>query len=230
MKKLTTRVLCPIISRRFLSMAQPLQLVIAEVFMRLFLALDTADISLDLKKLRVNLNKGKNFEHKWIPENQRHIPICPLGEMGQSKLMVIDEVIKSAIISHRPFALKLQGVWAYPRQDEARVLWVGVQNSKELRELQTHLIRDLGAHYAEVPDERPFRPHLPVVRLRNFRNVSDIISPYKNTDFGKVLVDQLVLYEMTAGGAFPTYRKVKSYALNYSATFTGPHVSELPFS
>lgn len=198
--------------------------------MRLFLALDTADISLDMTKLRVNLNKGKNFEHRWIPGKHRHIPICPLGEVDQSKLKLVDEVIKSVTISHRPFFLKLQGVWAYPRQEEARVLWVGVQNSIELRELQTHLIRDLGAHYAEVPDEKPFRPHLPVVRLRNHKNVSDIISPYKNTDFGKVLIDQLVLYEMTVGGAFPAYTKVQSYALNDTPASTVSNISELPFA
>lgn len=198
--------------------------------MRLFLALDTADISLDLNKLRVNLNKGKNYEHRWIPAKHRHIPICPLGDVDQSKMMIVDEVIKSVIISHPPFDLKLQGVWAYPRQEEARVLWIGVQNSIELRELQTHLIRDLGAHYAEVPDEKPFRPHLPVVRLRNHKNVSDVISPYKNSDFGKVLIDKLVLYEMTVGGAFPAYSKVHSYALNDTLKFTGSNVSELPFS
>ena len=63
--------------------------------MRLFIALHSADISIDLKKLRVNLNKRKNFERKWIPEHQWHIPICALGRMSQSKLMIIDEVLKS---------------------------------------------------------------------------------------------------------------------------------------
>ena len=179
--------------------------------MRLFLALDTHELNLDLKKLKVNLNKGKNFEHKWFPENQWHVPVFPLKDMGQERMNHIDQQISTVIQQVEPFSLKLEGVWAYPNQDHGRLLWIGVQNSKELRGLVQKLSEVLGPE--DDDEEKPFKPHLPIVRLRNHRAVSDVISPYKNSEFGKVLISNVILYEMTSGGAFPTYRKVRDYPL-----------------
>lgn len=36
--------------------------------MKLFLSLDVSELKLDLKKLKVNLSKGKNFDFQWLPE------------------------------------------------------------------------------------------------------------------------------------------------------------------
>ncbi len=181
--------------------------------MRVYLALDAQDLELDLRKLKTNLNKAKNLEHRWVPSGQWHIPLCPIGEMGQSKLQQIDQVISSVLSNHECFELRLEGVWAYPTQDHARLIWVGVQNARELRFMQSVINQELGAHFADGLEEKPFRPHLPIVRLRNHRNLTDIISPFKNTDFGKIKIQSVVMYEMTSGGAFPTYRKLRSYPL-----------------
>lgn len=181
--------------------------------MRLFLALDTPDLEYDLKKLKTNLHKAKNMEHRWVPEALWHIPLFPLGDMGQESLKLLDEKITAVVNRHAILDLRLEGVWAYPTQEHGRLLWIGVQNSRELRELQQDLINELGAHYTESADEKPFRPHLPIVRLRNHREVSDLISPFKNTSFGKLSVQNVGLFEMTSGGAFPTYRKLKIYHL-----------------
>lgn len=184
--------------------------------MRLFLALDAHELDADLKKLKMNLNKAKNMEHRWVPADQWHIPIFPLGDIGHEKFKLMDDLISTSLSGQAPFELKMEGVWAYPSQDHGRLLWIGVQNSKELRHLQTQLVKVFGPHYSESADEKPFRPHLPVVRLKNFREVSDLISPYKNSDFGKVLISRAFIYEMTSGGAFPTYKKIKGYELKSS--------------
>lgn len=179
--------------------------------MRLFLALDTHDLDLDLKKLKVNLSKGKNLEHKWVPESQWHIPIFSPKDMGQARVNHLDHPIAEVIRQHPPFDLKLEGVWAYPNQDHGRLLWIGVQNAKELREIVSELSEALESEAEN--DEKPFKPHLPIVRLKNYKAVSDLISPFKNADFGKVRISNVILYEMTSGGAFPTFRKVRDYPL-----------------
>lgn len=176
--------------------------------MDLTLGLDVSLFRPDLKKLKVNLNKAKNMEHQWVPHDQLHIPLCSLGKLGQGTFSEMDRRIQLIKESHQVFQLKLEGVGAYPNQDQGRLLWVGVQNSKELRELQSHLIQDL-----EIIEEQPFKPYLPLVRLRNFKEVSDILSPHKNADFGKFLINQMIVYDMIAGGAFPIYRRIKNYPL-----------------
>ena len=178
--------------------------------MRLLLTLDVHHLTVDLRKLKAGLGKGKNFDYRWVPQAQWHIPLCFLGELGRERIHDINFVIEEAIAKHASFNLKLEGVWAYPSQEHGRLLWIGVQNSKNLRALQSDLTTALGTSSGE---EGTYRPHLPIVRLKNFREVSDLISPYKNTDFGKVMINKVILYEMTSGGAFPTFRINNQYDL-----------------
>ncbi|WPU63539.1 2'-5' RNA ligase family protein [Peredibacter starrii] len=169
--------------------------------MKFFLGLDVSELKLDLKKLKVNLSKGKNFEFQWLPEDQRFVPLIGLEEMEDNLLRQIAE--ETSI-----FTLKFEGMSAYPEPKKARLLWVGVQNSKEVRALFDRIVETL-----KIQPESEFKPYLPVVRLRNHREVSDLLSPHKNTDFGKFTISRLVLYEMTSVGAFPTYAKRGEYPL-----------------
>lgn len=173
--------------------------------MKLFLAIPASDLNVDLKKLKVGLDKGKNFQHKWIPQEHWHIPLCALNEINE-------EALRSLLKNQRPFVLKLEGINAYPEVAHARLLWIGVQSSVELRELQKNLLLEFAAS-PENEEETFFRPNLPIVRLKNHRQVSDVISPYKKTHFGKFEVKEVAVYEMNSGGAFPTYKKQTSFSL-----------------
>ncbi|MBC7538526.1 MAG: RNA 2',3'-cyclic phosphodiesterase [Bacteriovorax sp.] len=183
--------------------------------MKLSLAINAAQINLDsekLKKIKINLNNSKTI-HRWVPSDLLHITLLSLGETENEKIKELDIKIKSIIHSHGTFELKLNGVSAYPNLMDGRLLWIGVQNSIPLRELQNELARSLISENV-FNEDKIFQPILPIVRLKNFKNVSDMVSPYKNTDFGKLKVEQLVLYDMIVGGAFPIYKLIKAYPIN----------------
>lgn len=168
--------------------------------MRLSLALDARDFDLTLlKKLKVGLNQS-NIDFKWVKPESLHIDVLPLGDLGREALNTKLELMKTVISKHQPFDVKLEGVWAYPEQKEARILWVGVQNTRELKTLRSELAQTL-----EIEEEET-KPILPVVRFRNHRNVTDLISPFKNAEFPMITVTKILLVEMLSGGAYPTYK------------------------
>lgn len=179
--------------------------------MKMFLAIDAQALNLtqdQLKKLRIGL-KNKDIEHRFISDDQLHIPLVNLEDMELEAYEEREAYIHNVIQGHENFDLKLSGMWAYPNQHEGRLLWIGVQNSKELRSMQEDLsMQILGA------EEFDFNPYLPVVRLRNHHNVSDLISPYKSADFGKLRVESVVLYARMTGGAFPVLKLLKRYYLS----------------
>jgi len=193
--------------------------------LKIFLVLDASNLKLDLKKLKVNLEKAKNIEHKWVPLQQWHIPLCPLGEVEAKSLDEIEVKLNRILTHHSSFVLKLDGVWAYPRQDHGRLLWVGVQNVKELRSLQEEVFEELKEFIPEETSEKNFKPYLPIVRFRNFKEVSDLLSPHKNAHFGKVRINKLIIYEMTSPGSFPTYRKIKEFVMNDEKLINESHIS-----
>ena len=177
---------------------------------KLQLAINAVKIHLkeeDLTKLKVGLN-NKTMEHKFILLDQLHIPLLMLGEKSEEQVNDISRLVETTIQMHHNFDLKLSGIWALPNQHEARLLYVGVQNAKELRSLQSDLSKAFFNH-----SETEYYPNLPVVRLKNYRSVVDVISPYKNRDFGKLKVDTLALYQIVSGGAYMTYKLLKTYRL-----------------
>lgn len=182
--------------------------------MKLILALDVHEVDLDLRKLKIGLNKSKNLDHKWIPEEQRHIPLLTLNDITEEAVLSLTQTLVFFFKQESSFDVKLEGMGGYPSQDKARLLWVGVQNKKELRAIQEKL-RDLLKEYLPINiEEVSLRPYLPVVRLRNYRQVSDLISPYKNSHFGKIRIDNAHLLEMTSGGAYPTYQLKEAISFN----------------
>lgn len=183
--------------------------------MKISLAIKAGEIALDdqkLKKLKSNLNKSDSA-HRWVPSDLLHISLLSLGEVDTDKIQQIDVLINKILQRHAPFELKLQSIQAYPNQQEGRLLWIGVQNSVSLQALQSELTRELIPQNV-YREDKIFKPILPLVRFKNYRNVADMISPYKTTDFGKLKVEQLILIDMISGGAFPHFKVIKSYPLN----------------
>ena len=178
--------------------------------MKLILGINAQRASINserLKKLKVGLAK-KNLEHRFVEPSSYHISLINLGDIKEEEFQERDVYFKNIIQQTESFDLKLNGIWAYPNQTEARLLWVGVQNSRELNDLQFHLSM-------QIPSicELDYKPILPIVRMRSHHSVTDIISPYKGKDFGRLQVDNISLYEMTTSGAYPTYKIIKSYYL-----------------
>jgi RNA 2',3'-cyclic 3'-phosphodiesterase len=188
--------------------------------MKLSLVLNATNFDLNnekLKKLKSNLNKA-NIPHRWIPNDWLNISLLSLGEADEEKMLELNLKIGKIILNHGPFELNLRDVKAYPNLIQGRLIWIGVQNSIPLRSLQEELAENLIGENT-YQKEKPFRPVLPIVRLKNYHNLKDILSPCENADFGKIKIEQLLLFDMIMGGAFPAYKLIKSYLLKCVMAF-----------
>lgn len=154
----------------------------------------------------------KEIEHRWVPVENYHCTLNFIGETDSSKIPELVTLMQSVAERHAPFSLDIHGMDAFPEFRMGRVIYVGVQNSKELRALQEDCLETLREKFH--PEERDYIPHLTVARLRNPRNLSDILSPVKNHHFGNLDVPYLVLYESKSGGAYPVYVPLEKFSLS----------------
>jgi 2'-5' RNA ligase len=174
--------------------------------MRLFLTLEASglkDQSAVLKKLKISLDK-KNIDHQWIKPELWHIPLGSFGEMGRESWTEFSPRIK-VLADRSPFKVSVDGLKAFPEPSHARIIWMDVHFSKELRALHSEAQEFLTA------DEHEFRPTLPIVRLKNHKNVMDPLSPYKSTEFGEITLDTFHVYDMVAGGPYPVMKLVEEF-------------------
>lgn len=158
------------------------------------------------KKLRINADK-KEIVIKWVPADNYHITLIFLGNRPAEQLLDLEETLKEICANHSPFDLKIEDVGAFSSEHDARVLWLGVQNKKILNTLKNDLEERLIKKdlLNLQSDERDYVPHLTFARLKNPKSVKDMISPFKRKSFGKIHVDEVILYESKMQGHFPVY-------------------------
>lgn len=166
---------------------------------------------------------ARAFDHEWplpgrlSPPENWHITVRFLGSLDEvtlDRLMAgLDETAPSGSVDYHlrpgPFTLALAGMGAFPRPDNATVLWVGVE-SEALADLAA-AVEDLATAVGVNPEERPFRPHLTLSRIRPPLDVSDLT----DVDWGRLRfdVDHLTLFrsEHRSGGVH--YEPVERFSL-----------------
>lgn len=126
---------------------------------RLFVAIDLPD---EVKKEIAGIS-GNLPGARWVPGAQLHLTLRFIGEVDDSTF----QAVKTALVqvSCTPFSLRLRGVGHFPPGKQARVLWVGMEESRRLLELQERVEAALSAA-GIAPDERRFSPHITIARLR----------------------------------------------------------------
>ncbi|HEX2769799.1 MAG TPA: RNA 2',3'-cyclic phosphodiesterase [Geobacteraceae bacterium] len=98
-----------------------------------------------------------------VPREQIHLTLRFIGEVDEEMFLAIKRVLST--VSGAPFPLTLKGVGHFPPGRYPRVLWVGMEESGPLRELQKKVeLALIGAGVAA--EERGFSPHITIARLK----------------------------------------------------------------
>ncbi len=184
--------------------------------MRLFFALKIDGDALPLLKsafTKLKKNAGeKEWDLKFTPFNQMHITLQFLGNVEAAELDQLNAVALEVAARHKPFDLELSGVDAFADVHQARVIWAGVQNKKNLQALQEDLEKSLAR--AARTEAFAYTPHLTLARLRNPRSVKDFISPFVRKSFGTMACHQIGLYKSELRGHYPHYELVQAFELS----------------
>jgi len=126
---------------------------------RLFVALDLPD---DVKQSLEPLTRGLG-DVRWLAPEQQHLTLRFIGEPDNGRVGEIAEAL--ALVPGVPFELQLKGLGHFPPRGEPRVLWVGVERSKELERLKRRIDRAL-AQAGVPPEGRKFAPHVTLARIK----------------------------------------------------------------
>lgn len=155
-----------------------------------------------VKKLKKTADQ-KEIGLKWTPPENYHVTLFFLGETAEEEVPALAEKLEAAVAPFAGFELKLRGLGAFPSVENARVLYLDVQRSQNLLELQAAVAAALSGG---VRDGDDYLPHLTVSRLRNPKGVRDLLSPFRHVDLGRWAVKEVVLFESIQTGPFSVYK------------------------
>ena len=155
--------------------------------------------------------RGHSLPGKVAPPENWHLTLRFLGS--------IDEVTLQRFVSHLDtsdlgsrFRMSVGRLGAFPNPKRATVLWLGVSRGMdELSELS--LTCEEAAQAAGLsPEERPFRPHITLSRIRPQTDVSSLIEGVGDTGIGWRCAT-MVVYRSLLGPGGARYEPLEIFDL-----------------
>jgi 2'-5' RNA ligase len=148
---------------------------------------------------------------RWTPAHHIHVTLKFLGDVSESHLDFLKQMIAREADAHPKFEMQIGGLGAYPNTRKPRVLWVGLHAPATLTSLQKAV--EAGAlRLGYEREERDFSPHLTIGRARQSANLSDqskiraALDSIQLGNFEKARVEALHLFksELTPSGSIYT--------------------------
>ena len=132
--------------------------------MRLFLAINPPE---DVRRAIIDATsvlREAAPSLRWIDAARVHLTLKFLGEQPDAVVPGLAAALDDVARRHRPFAMTIGEVGAFPNFRRARVVWMGVQREPRL-ELLHHDVELAGERLGFALDGRAFRPHLTLARV-----------------------------------------------------------------
>lgn len=148
---------------------------------------------------------------KWVPADNLHLTLKFLGDVENTEVPQVCDVLHRIAAHFDPFDLVFAGTGGFPTIERPRVLWIGVQDQSGAL---CRLVGQLEAALADLgfkPEPRDYRPHLTLGRTRSSRRrASDLlveqIQEFENRDFGRMTVSEIRLMASFLDKRGPTYQ------------------------
>lgn len=165
--------------------------------LRTFIALDIGDdIRRGLADVQARL-KTIGARVSWVAPEKMHLTLVFLGDTLEERIPDLSTALDRVAGESPPFTIHVAGTGWFGSERSPRVLWAGIPDPPgPLMTVQKRIHEELSL--LEFPLEtRPFAPHLTLGRVRGRRNalaLTSALASYKNSAFGQVPIDRLILF------------------------------------
>jgi 2'-5' RNA ligase len=151
----------------------------------------------------------------WIPDSNFHITLKFLGDTEKELIPDIIRKIDTIVTNHRPVNLGLHGIGVFKNLHDPRVLWMGCNFERNLVILAKEMDEGMKA-FGYAPENRDFAPHLTLGRIKQIRQInqlSEIIAMYKETEFQRQKIEDIIFYESLLSSSGSTYIPIEKFRL-----------------
>lgn len=181
---------------------------------RIFFALNIPEKTKEeLIKFRNNVINDSN-KYKWESKDKLHLTLKFIGDVEDDLLNKIIE-IKNLFGNFNSLKCSINQFGFFYKNKEPRILWANIQ-AIQLNEIVKHLEDEL--FKLSIPKEnRPFVPHLTLLRIKNKIN-EDFIKAFENYKFKQIEFNasEISLIESKLFPYGSIYDEIKKYNLGES--------------
>jgi 2'-5' RNA ligase len=162
---------------------------------------------------------------RWIPTENIHLTLKFLGNVSTSNLEMLKEILSRVVSNHSECDISVGGLGAFPKPQNPRVIWVGMEVPQELVALQ-HTIEIETARLGYSREHRPFSPHLTFGRVsrnattEDVHTISEVLEGFKVGFLGAVRIKNVHLFRSDLKPTGAEYTSLYSFPLASSKSET----------
>ena len=168
--------------------------------MRMMRAFIAVNIPMEVKgNLQEEISRLRTLIHggpvRWVRPEGIHLTLKFLGEISNSSLVEIGQVLEREVKRHPFFTLRVRGFGCFPNRRRPRVLWIGItEENGTLAQVQT-VIEEKLVPLGFGKEGRPFHPHLTLGRVKRNIPMSELTQLKKAVD--EFVVGQIGHFEVS---------------------------------
>ncbi len=170
--------------------------------MRTFVAVEinNDEVLESIKKIQSDLD----LRAKPVALENIHFTLLFLGEISEQISFKVQEALSS--IKFVEFDVEFQGIGAFPKVSQPRVIWVGTdeKGGEQLCNLASQVESALSP--LGFQRDKPFRSHVTIFRIKNkVRNISDKLTKFSSERFGIQQVSEIKFKQSVLTPEGPNY-------------------------
>lgn len=148
---------------------------------------------------------------RWAEVLPFHITLAFLGDVDNSDLHALCQAVSEVAARFPAFALKLEGLGAFPTPARARVIWAGVGGPglETLCPLQAAVADTVERLNYPAEKAKPYHPHVTLGRLKPgrgpVRDLTPILNHYRTWNVGPFPVAEIITYSSHMSRDNPVY-------------------------
>lgn len=141
----------------------------------------------------------------WSKPDNIHLTMKFFGNVDQAQVPAISAAASRVVKEFSPIQIEVGKTGVFPRPSRPQVLWIGIDDrSGALSKLQERL-EDEFALEGFAKEDRAFRPHLTIARIRRSQNANQLAEVHLGLEFSAVAVRlaELILFrsELSSKGS-----------------------------
>jgi 2'-5' RNA ligase len=118
----------------------------------------------------------------WVKRGNIHLTLKFLGDIAPNQISTIKNAIEQVVGTRSPFLMEIGSIGAFPNLTRPRIIWAGVKTgADEVTAIAKEI--DIGvSRHGYARDEKLFRPHLTLARLKSRINLKPLVSVFQLYD------------------------------------------------
>jgi RNA 2',3'-cyclic 3'-phosphodiesterase len=155
---------------------------------------------------------------KWTSVENIHITLAFLGDTDENTIDSLISMLKKKCVSVNRFVLAIRGIGVFRNMSDPRIIWTGIEQSANLIMLNNLILEGLRDLNIRIED-RPFRPHLTLGRIKHSGDkeiLKSVVERYQNTEIQTVTVNEIHLYESILLPSGPVYKSMAQFNFGIS--------------